>query len=68
MHPTRVHAFWAIFCYKIGKEKTLRMEKGRLQLSLMPGLRFWGGRFLGDQGPTCRDIPDPGPGMSWTKT
>ena len=24
--------------------------------------------FLGHQGPTCRHIPDPGPGMSWTKT
>ena len=24
--------------------------------------------FLGHKGPTCRDIPDPGPGMSRTKT
>ena len=24
--------------------------------------------FLGHQGPTRRDIPDPGPGMSWAKT
>ena len=24
--------------------------------------------FIGHQGPRCRDIPDPGPGMSRTKT
>ena len=31
-------------------------------------IRFLGRIFLGHQGPSCRDIPDPGPGMSQTKT
>ena len=31
-------------------------------------LKFLGRIFLGHQGPTRRDIPGPGPGMSRTKT
>ena len=31
-------------------------------------MKFLGNIFLGHQGPTRRDIPDPGPGMSRTRT
>ena len=40
----------------------IRTEKNSLKI------KFLGGIFLGHHGPTGRDITDPGPGMSWTKT
>ena len=51
-----------------GRPKSLR--KKSLCSILIPYLKikFLGGTSLGHQGPTRRDIPDPGPGMSRAKT
>ena len=44
------------------KHRLLQDSKNR------PKIKFLGIMLLGHQGPKRRDIPDPGPGMSWTTT
>ena len=52
---------WTLIFWRFQKRRSNQDEKNSLKI------KFWGRIFLQHEGPTRRDIPDPGPVKAWCK-